>query len=175
MANFNMAIATVLGNEGGYVDNPADRGGPTNYGITQTTLDYWRTENKRPLFSVDQLSLAEAKIIYQDLYWTPLQLDAISNQVLATVCLDLAVLRGVTSIIKNIQLNCAVAVDGKMGPLTTLAFQRQALQNARSLALEIVLHAQYLCADFCVRNPLQLQFLDDWITRTQNLVRMVLP
>ncbi|EMA4431440.1 TPA: glycosyl hydrolase 108 family protein, partial [Enterobacter hormaechei] len=28
---------TILGKEGGYVDHPNDKGGPTNWGITQAT------------------------------------------------------------------------------------------------------------------------------------------
>ena len=36
--SFESAISEVLLTEGGYVDHPDDRGGPTNYGITQKTL-----------------------------------------------------------------------------------------------------------------------------------------
>jgi lysozyme family protein len=31
----------VLRREGGFVDHPADRGGPTKYGITQRTLGHY--------------------------------------------------------------------------------------------------------------------------------------
>ena len=34
MADFKQAIAKVLKNEGGYVDNPNDLGGTTNFGIS---------------------------------------------------------------------------------------------------------------------------------------------
>jgi lysozyme family protein len=35
LANFDSSFAALIGNEGGFVDNPADPGGDTMYGITQ--------------------------------------------------------------------------------------------------------------------------------------------
>ena len=37
--NFSECFALVLKNEGGYVDNPADPGGATNLGCTNTAGD----------------------------------------------------------------------------------------------------------------------------------------
>ena len=34
----------IMRREGGYVDNPKDPGGRTNFGITQKTLDDWHAE-----------------------------------------------------------------------------------------------------------------------------------
>ena len=38
MANVADLIDDILRREGGYVNHPADKGGPTNFGITQDTL-----------------------------------------------------------------------------------------------------------------------------------------
>ena len=42
--NFKRALSFVLGNEGGYSNDPRDNGGETNLGITQSTLDRARLE-----------------------------------------------------------------------------------------------------------------------------------
>ena len=41
MSAFDDALALVLKMEGGRVDNPADPGGLTAFGITQHTYDAW--------------------------------------------------------------------------------------------------------------------------------------
>lgn len=60
-------IDEILRKEGGYVDDPDDAGGATNFGITQDTLAAWR---KHPVTKDDvrNMSVLEAKAIYSQLY-----------------------------------------------------------------------------------------------------------
>jgi len=39
MSDFKISLKRTLENEGGFVDNPFDSGGRTNYGITQNTYN----------------------------------------------------------------------------------------------------------------------------------------
>ncbi|HEY6020104.1 MAG TPA: glycosyl hydrolase 108 family protein, partial [Candidatus Paceibacterota bacterium] len=46
MAEFEQLIGPLLVREGGYSNRTADRGGATNRGITQKTLDRWNVTSK---------------------------------------------------------------------------------------------------------------------------------
>ena len=172
MSDFNAAIKTVLAHEGGFVDNPADRGGPTNFGITQASATAYLGGEPASVAFIKAITPEVAAAIYRKLFWTPLHLDEIVDNRVATVILDLAVLRGIPSVVRAIQSACKVSVDGKMGDATLAAFRILAHENPSFLALEVVLHCQYLFVDFAVRNPEQIQFLEGWIARTQELIRI---
>ena len=57
-------IDDMIGREGGFVDHPADRGGPTRFGITQATLARSLGRVATPL-DVETLSLDQARQIYR--------------------------------------------------------------------------------------------------------------
>jgi lysozyme family protein len=64
------AIDTILDEiirrEGGYVNHPADRGGPTKYGITAQTLGRWRKlDRPATATEVKALTETEARAIYR--------------------------------------------------------------------------------------------------------------
>jgi len=67
MADFDRAIAFVLAREGAYVNNPADPGGETNFGICKR--DY-------PALDIKNLTVAQATAIYKSDYWTPAGCEA---------------------------------------------------------------------------------------------------
>jgi lysozyme family protein len=62
--------------EGGYTNNPADPGGPTNHGITEAVARrFGYTDDMR------DLPEATARAIAKRAYWDPLQLDAVASLV----------------------------------------------------------------------------------------------
>jgi lysozyme family protein len=117
MAEFNAAIGMILQHEGGYVNNPNDPGGETNYGISKRSY---------PGVNIRGLTPQIAAAIYQRDFWNPLLLDEVNNQALATKILDTCVNLGKGAGVKYLQrallsLGAAVAVDGAMGPATIAA------------------------------------------------------
>lgn len=60
---FESAVNDVLGEEGGYVNNPADPGGETNWGISKRAF---------PDVDIKNLTRSAAIEIYRKNYWDPL-------------------------------------------------------------------------------------------------------
>lgn len=161
-------IRGLVVREGGYVDHPADRGGPTKYGITQETLAGWRGH---PVTAADvaALSVEEASEIYADRYVRPLARLEFIPDVFALM-VDIAVMSGVATAIRLLQstLNSmttldVLAVDGILGQKTVMAVVRmapgrvvQAMVKARVLML----------ARMVERDPSQSVFLVGWLNRT---------
>ena len=115
-ANFQRAIRAVLKSEGGYVDDPRDRGGATNMGITFATLRDWRG---KPITKADVQNLTEAEAvrIYKAKYWDRINGDNLPYGVDFAV-LDFAVNSGVSRAAIYLQEIVGVAPDGKIGPIT---------------------------------------------------------
>jgi lysozyme family protein len=67
-------IDELIAREGGYVSHPADRGGPTRYGITQATA---RAHGYTG--DIAKLPLATATAIYRADYWTKPGLDGLAT------------------------------------------------------------------------------------------------
>lgn len=67
-ANFDRAFVVVVGIEGGYVNDPADPGGETKFGISK---------RRYPDLNIAALTLDQAKAIYLRDYWNSHGLDAL--------------------------------------------------------------------------------------------------
>lgn len=89
---FERAVAHTLGIEGGYSDHPSDRGGKTQWGITEAVAraDGWRGEMRA-------LPKARALAIYRRLYWDRIGLDWIAavDPTTSLECFDTGVNMGV--------------------------------------------------------------------------------
>lgn len=120
--NINKLIDDVLSKEGGYVNHPADKGGPTNFGITQSTLSRY-LECVVSVDEVKTLDIQTARDIYELRYYRNPRIDKLPEAI-QPFAFDCAVNHGPRRAIKFIQHVCSetgfgpLAADGLMGPKT---------------------------------------------------------
>lgn len=117
--NFPACVAFTLAREGGFVNNPRDPGGATNFGITHATLQAWRGW---PVTADDVRAMkrGEAMAIYRARYWQPAGCAGLPVGVDLMV-FDCAVNSGVRTSAKLLQRIVGVPDDGSIGPRTQLA------------------------------------------------------
>lgn len=83
--SFDSAVEFVLQREGGYVNNPKDRGGETKYGISKRSY---------PDLDIANLTPEQAKEIYRKDFWQAIDGDNIADPKAALVAFDAAVNHG---------------------------------------------------------------------------------
>lgn len=112
--NFDQAFTQLLGNEGGYTNNPADPGGATNWGVTEAVA-------RANGYQGDMRDLSQdfAKALYKAKYWDPVCGDQLGE--LAFHVFDAAVNSGVHQATEWLQQSLGVTADGVIGPGTRLA------------------------------------------------------
>ncbi|HET9680325.1 MAG TPA: glycosyl hydrolase 108 family protein [Gammaproteobacteria bacterium] len=127
MKKASVIIDDLIRREAGFVDHPADRGGPTNFGITQATLSRWRGREATEE-DVRTLTENEARQIYQSDFVEPF--IGVVQEPLLGFLVDSGVQHGVGDAIRWLQDAAGVKTDGKIGPVT-----RRAIDNALSIRL----------------------------------------
>lgn len=177
--SFDGAFAHTVGIEGGYSNNPADKGGPTKFGITERVA---RANGYND--DMEHMPLEVAKAIYKKQYWDLLQLDAIDAVApdITIKLFDQAVNMGVATagtflqralnvLNRNAQDYPDLKVDGVVGPVTVADLKL--LINKRGadgvLALSRIINglqvARYV--EIAEKDPTQEAFEFGWIkTRT---------
>ncbi|MHC2997630.1 glycoside hydrolase family 108 protein [Tepidiphilus sp. HLB4] len=166
------AIDTILDEiirrEGGYVNHPADRGGPTNFGITAQTLGAWRKLG-RPATAAEVKALTEpeARAIYRQQYLTDPGFEAITDAALLRLIVDSAVHSGPKRAVQWLQTALGVAADGVIGPKT-----RAALAQADPRALYAKVLGQRLrhLGRLITNDPKQSAFAAGWMNRMAEFV-----
>lgn len=113
MSAFVTSINRLLGNEGGYVNNPADPGGETNWGISKRSY---------PHLDIANLTRDEAIEIYRRDFWDKIDGDELPPGV-GFQALDFAVNSGIETALRALQRAVGVADDGHIGPVTLAALK----------------------------------------------------
>lgn len=115
-----VALELMFGHEGGYVNVKTDRGGPTKYGITHTTLAAHRGVPSVSAAQVKGMSRQEAEAIYRRSYWGQSGGDLLPAG-LDYAAFDFGVNSGPARAVKALQKVLGVRQDGVVGEQTTSA------------------------------------------------------
>lgn len=91
---FKTALNFVLVREGGFVNDPNDKGGATNKGITQGTYNNYLSKKGQASKLVKNITNEEVEDIYYSMYWLPAGCEKMTPK-FAVVCFDTAVNMGV--------------------------------------------------------------------------------
>jgi lysozyme family protein len=169
-------VDALIEREGGYVDHPADRGGPTCWGITEAVA---RAHGYRG--AMRGLPRSEAAAIYQRLYWLRPRLDALAERspAVAAELFDTAVnmgpavaiaflQRALTALNRNANDYPDLMPDGRIGPATLAAIDRffavrgkESGETVLLRALEALQGERYI--RLAERRPANEVFLYGWL------------
>lgn len=162
--NFKNAFKELIGIEGGYVNDPTDRGGETKYGISKRSY---------PNVDIKNLTLEKAQEIYYKDFWVALSLDSIQEYYVALELFDTSVnmgqgvaarflQKGLNLMNRNQRNFPDLKVDGAIGPKTIAAYQK-----VDDGILLKVLNGLQFCRykEICEYDPSQERFFNGWMQR----------
>jgi len=155
MSKFDEIIEVVLEHEGGYVNDPKDPGGETNYGIAKRS---------HPDVDIKNLTKEGAKKIYKEVYWDKNKVESLPED-LWHIYFDMCVNQGKSRAVKIIQRAVngkggSLTVDGGMGPMTIAAIGKSNVELDRVRAYRVKYYA-----DLVTRKPDLERFYFGWFKR----------
>ena len=152
--SFQDHIVDVLEHEGGFVDDPDDKGGMTKYGISKRSY---------PDVDIENLTKAEAVQIYYEDYWKPSKADNLHGDIQNTY-FDMVVNMGQGNAVKVLQRainslgGSKIDVDGVIGPQTISHAHK--LNKKRLQAYRCLYYSNLV-----LRDPTQKKFYYGWWKR----------
>jgi len=158
----------IIRREGGYVNHPADRGGPTNFGITAQTLGSWRKLG-RPATAAEVQALmeAEARAIYRQQYITDPGFESITHPALLHLLVDSGIHSGPKRAVQWLQTALGVTADGVIGPKTRAAL---AAANPGVLYGKVLGQRLRHLGRMITHDPKQSAFAAGWMNRMAEFV-----
>jgi len=109
--DFDTAFARLVDEEGGYVNDPQDPGGETNFGISKRAY---------PTEDIKNMTLERAKFLYRRDYWARLRADELPAEIRFDL-FDVAVNGGVGRAVQLLQGAVNETQDSVLGPKTLAA------------------------------------------------------
>jgi lysozyme family protein len=167
-------INGILSREGGYVNNPNDRGGATNYGITHRTLARHLGVPSVTPEQVRNLPVEKAREIYKEEYITAPGFDKLSMAPnLQALVVDTGVHTGPQDAVRYMQRALKslgvqdIKVDGQLGPITLKALNDAISRLGEARVNNAVLNIRKNELIQQAQKPGQGQFRRGWLNRVQ--------
>ena len=153
LTQFDDIIDVVLEHEGGYVNDPQDPGGETNFGISKRS---------HPDVDIKNLTKDGAKEIYYKDYWIKNRVPQMPED-LKHIYFDMCVNQGRGRAVKILQTaanakGANLKVDGGLGPKTIGALDGVELERVRAYRIKYY-------ADLVTRKPDLEKFYFGWFRR----------
>ncbi|MDP1554981.1 MAG: glycosyl hydrolase 108 family protein [Hyphomonas sp.] len=167
---FETALAFCFKWEGGYSDHASDRGGKTNYGVTEKVFHDWLDSRGEELRPVKEITHDEVRAIYWSDYWRAARCDRLKRQ-LDLLMFDASVNHGPGGAAKLLQralnaLGETLKVDGAIGGQTFAAIARH---ETKALAKQYLAERRALFHRIVEKDPGQGVFLKGWLNRVTDL------
>ena len=165
-------LDTILRHEGGYVDNPDDRGGATNMGITQQTLAEWRGHDVTK-DEVRTLTASEAREIYKNRYLAQPNIDTLADTI-QPLAFDMSVNHGPGRAIQLMQqtlqnMGYPCGVDGGIGPNTRGCLTDAIAEHGWETVNNAIVDERVAFYHRIVENnATQRKFLTGWLRRAES-------
>jgi lysozyme family protein len=162
--NFDASFARIIKSEGGYVNDPADRGGETNLGVT---IGSWGAYLGRAIQpgEMKALTVDAVKPFYKSMYWDKVKGDDLPVGVDYAI-FDFAVNAGVGRAAKFLQRAVGAVDDGVIGAGT---LGRVAKTDAAVLLKNFAEQKQRFYNGLATTNPTQQKFLKGWLARVDHV------
>jgi len=162
--NFDASFERVIKAEGGYVNDPDDRGGETNLGVT---IGAWGAYLGRKIEPGEMKALTKetVKPFYRAMYWDKVKGDDLPVGVDYAI-FDFAVNAGVGRAAKFIQRAVGALDDGAIGP-GTLALVAKPTRG--KLLENFAKQKEAFYNSLAEKNPTQKKFLKGWMARVDHV------
>ena len=160
MSSFDLALEFLWRVEGGYVNDPADHGGETNFGISRRA---------HPDVDIANLTQQQATELYRTDYWLPAACNKLPPRI-AVALFGHAVHSGPVAAIKHLQQSLGVPQDGHCGPITQAAARDS---DALETVIQMLSHRGYRFFTIAKHDQTQQQFLRGWLVRTYRLLHFI--
>lgn len=152
-------VPLILKWEGGYVDDPVDRGGCTNMGVTIGSYRHY-INSKGTCADLKKLTREQFVLVFSQ-FWNRWKADEIHNQQLANILVDWVFNSGTWGI-RIPQRLLGVKEDGIVGPVTLAALNSQ---DPRSFHAKVWAARLKFYEDIVRRDASQKRFLRGWKNR----------